>query len=101
MRVGNDLAALGGAVLLGRRLADARPLAAVLAGAGVAVAGTGALPLTSVDAGAVHVAARLLVRTRADRAREDEARCGSGDHESQGLVHLALLCTCGAKPLAP
>src|SRR5690242_20559583 len=69
----DDLAALLGAVFLGR-LHHALALARVLPGAGVAGAGARALALARVDPGAAHhVAAGLLVGRTRHASGEDQA----------------------------
>src|SRR5437763_6386792 len=92
LRLLGDLAALLGAV--GRRhLHDALALAPVLARARVLGGGAAALPLTGVDAGAVHRVAALLplVRPRRESARHDQARRRASDQYPLVHSHSLLL----------
>src|SRR5712692_9055868 len=81
---GDDLAALGGAVLLGLHLGRALALAAVLALARVAGAVARALALALVHAGALDRVAGgllLLLLGLGGARREQRAHCG-GDHRA-------------------
>src|SRR6185436_7177682 len=87
-----DLAALLDALVLAH-LQHALALAGVLPGAAIARAGTRALSLAGVDAGAAHVATGLLVAVGARRhgAAQDERRGRARNQHSLRLAHWSSL----------